>query len=183
MATLDRIAYRYAKALFDYLKEGKDAELVLEDLRRFVGLVAKNSELKFLLSTPAFGGDERRAVVEDIIKRMKINELSRRILLTLSDLKQLGNLGPVVDRMTELFLISQQTVRLNVVAADELSDSVKSTIEGKFGKLLGKRVQAQYEVDPKLIGGLKVVAGGRTYDGTVSGWLTSFEESLSGGHL
>jgi F-type H+-transporting ATPase subunit delta len=182
MATQDRISYRYAKALFDYLKASPEAEGVLADMQRFSTVVAKNSELKFLVSTPAFGAKERRAVVDEVVTRMKLKEPSRRILVTLSDLKQLGSLARIVTRMMELFLNQQQTVLLNVKAADELSDTVKGNIESKFGKILGKRVQAHYEIDPKLIGGLRVVAGGRTYDGSVAGWLTSFEESLAGGH-
>jgi len=72
---------------------------------------------------------------------------------------------------------------LKVKTAEELDDSHKSKIEQRFGKILGKKVEARYEIDPSLIGGLRVDAGGRTYDGSVDGWLTSFEERLVGGYV
>lgn len=183
MATQDKVSYRYGKAFFDILKSDSNAPTVLEEFRAFSRAVDKNSELKFVVSTPAFQDDERRAVITDVLAKMKVGDLARRMLLTLSDLKRLGHLDSIVDRLTTLFLENQNTVLLKVQAAGNLDGEAKKNIEAKFGKILGKKVEAQYEVDPSLIGGLRIVAGGRTYDGSIDGWLTSFEERLSGGHV
>ena len=183
MATQDKVSYRYGKAFFDLLKNEPKAETVLEEFRAFGRLITKNSELKFVVSTPAFKEDERHAVVGDVLAKMKVSELARRMLLTLSDLKRLGHLDSIVDRLTHLFNENRGVVLLEVRAASDLEDSAKKGIEQKFGKVLGKEIEARYEVDPALIGGLRIVAGGRTYDGSVDGWLTSFEERLIGGTL
>lgn len=183
MARQDKVSYRYAKAFFDLLKDDAKAPKVIEELRAFGTTVAKNSELKFVVSTPAFKDEERREVVSDVLAKMKVSDLTRRIVITLSDLKRIANIDGIVDRLTQLFLENQGVVLLNVHAASDLDDAAKEKIEQKFGKILGKKVEARYEVDPALIGGLRIVAGGRTYDGSVDGWLTSFEERLIGGHV
>lgn len=179
MAKQDKVSYRYAKAFFDLLKDDPKALNVLEEFRAFSSVVKKNSELKFVVSTPAFTDAERRAVIADVIAKMKVSELARRILLTLSDLQRINYLDSIVDRLTHLFLESKGVVQLNVHAAGDLADGERTKIEQRFAKILGKKVEARYEVDPTLIGGLRIVAGGRTFDGSVDGWLTSFEERLA----
>jgi F-type H+-transporting ATPase subunit delta len=184
MATLDKVAYRYAKAFFDYLKDdAKKAEKVLAELRQFAALVAKNKELKIVADAPTFKEEERREIVKDIATKLKLSELTTRLLVVLSDLKRLGHTGAIADRLHQLFLEMQNVALLTVKTAEELDDSHKSKIEARFGKVLGKKVEARYEIDPSLIAGLRVDADGRTYDGSVDGWLTSFEERLVGGNV
>jgi len=80
-----------------------------------------------------------------------------------------------------ILLDSANVVSLKVETATSLEADEKKQIEDKFTKILGKRVEANYQVDPALIGGLRVTAAGRTYDGSLTGWLNSFEESLISG--
>jgi len=75
-------------------------------------------------------------------------------------------------------LESGNVVSLSVETATSLETDEKKKIEDRFTKILGKKVEASYKVDPALLGGLRVTAAGRTYDGSLTGWLSSFEESL-----
>jgi F0F1-type ATP synthase delta subunit len=64
-----------------------------------------------------------------------------------------------------------------------LSNEEKKVLEGRFAKVLNSPVSASYLVTPALVGGLKVTANGKTYDGTLSGWLNQVEEVLVGGNI
>jgi F0F1-type ATP synthase delta subunit len=72
---------------------------------------------------------------------------------------------------------------VDVASSHGLSADEKKSIETRFSKILGNPVEATYLVDPKLVGGVKVTAAGKTYDGTISGWLGQFEEILVGGNV
>jgi F-type H+-transporting ATPase subunit delta len=45
----------------------------------------------------------------------------------------------------------------------------------------GGDIELTTTVDPRVLGGLRVKMGGRTYDGTVRGHLTALRRSLASG--
>lgn len=99
----------------------------------------------------------------------------------MSSAKRLGLLASVAERLQLILLESTNVMPLIVETATTLEADEKKKIEEKFQTLLGKKVEATYIVVPSLIGGLKATAGGRTYDGSLVGWLNSFEDSLISG--
>ena len=66
-----------------------------------------------------------------------------------------------------------------VVSARALSDQEKRELELQVMKITGKRVQAKYETDPKLLGGAMLKIGSTIYDGSVRGQLQKLKEQLS----
>ncbi|NBV51004.1 hypothetical protein EBR78_07275, partial [bacterium] len=80
-------------------------------------------------------------------------------------------------------LAAADVAALDVESSEELPAADRKKIEEQFSKLLGKKVEAHYSIQSQLLGGLRVTAAGRTYDGTLSGWLEKMEEKIMGGHL
>ena len=74
-------------------------------------------------------------------------------------------------------------VRFHVleVSRDELGSAQQKKIEERFEKFFGKPVEADFEVNPSLYGGVRVTAEGTTYDGTLATRLARMKETLVGG--
>ena len=117
----------------------------------------------------------------DLVSKAKLSAEALKVLLTLSSAKRLDHLSAISDRLQLILLESANVIALQVETATTLESEEKKKIEDKFQKILGKKVEASYKVDPALIGGIKATAGGRTYDGSLVGWLNSFEENLISG--
>lgn len=183
MAKLDRIANRYAKAAFDYLKDGGKAEKTIEELQNFSKVLESSADLKQALTNEGVSTANRVAVLSDISAKLGLSDSTKRILTVLAENRRLGNAGAVGDRLHTLHLEAQSVAHLSVETPVELSDAEKKQIEKKFTDILGKKVEASYVLEPHLLGGLKVTAAGRTYDGTLSGWLGALEEKLIGGRI
>ena len=66
-----------------------------------------------------------------------------------------------------------------ISSARELGDAEKHTLEVEIAKLTGKRVRAQYGLDPSLLGGAVVRIGSTIYDGSVKGQLEKIKEAIS----
>ena len=66
-----------------------------------------------------------------------------------------------------------------ISSARELGDAEKHTLEVEIAKLTGKRVRAQYGLDPSLLGGAVVRIGSTIYDGSVKGQLERIKEAIS----
>lgn len=183
MARQDKVASRYAKAVADFLKEEAKIRAVMKELDDFGKIVEANPELSRAFSSEVFLDSQRRGVVEDLAARLSLSDDTRRILIVLVRARRLSALAAIVRRLNLILLEAAGSISLEVYAANSLSAEEREKIERRFENILGKKTQASYLIDPSLIGGLRVVAGGKTYDGSLAGWLSGFEEELVGGRL
>lgn len=178
MATLGKVASRYAKAIFDGLKSNKNANGVLSELEAFAQAASGHGDLSLLFSSPGFSAAKKEEVVSDIATKMGLSADSKQILLGIARMERLDQLSPIVERLRVRLLENEGVAPIEVWTAEAVSEADRKPIEAKFAQILGKKVRAQYATNPALVGGLRVVAGGRTFDGTLSGWLDSLSESL-----
>ena len=177
----DKVASQYAKAFLEFLKDAEKARSAARELLSFSETVQSHPELKLALTTSLFSEKERRDVLGDVVKRLGLSQTALQLLCVLSDAKRLKWTEGVAKRLNILLLNSLNVVPLDVISSAELGEDEKKKVETKFHQVLGKKVEASYSVDPHLMGGLKVTASGRTFDGSLSGWLNNIEESLMGG--
>jgi len=183
MAKLDRATLRYAKAAFDFLADAKAATGVAGELKAFGGLLLETPELQVALTNEAFATQDRLSVVKDVAQKQGLSENAVRILSVLAENRRILLCDSVADRLHQLSLEAADIASLEVESPVELKPEERKKVEDQFTKILGKKVEAKYSLDPNLLGGLRVTAAGRTYDGTLSGWLEKMEEKLMGGHL
>ncbi|NBX93838.1 MAG: ATP synthase F1 subunit delta [Proteobacteria bacterium] len=183
MAKLDRVALRYAKAVFDFLGDPKKVDGVTQELKVFSSALDANPELMGALTNEAFSTEKRALVVKDVAQQMGLSQDAIKVLNVLTENRRVRSTEAVAERLHNLNLEAAEIAPLFVEAPVELSAAEKKQVEEKFSKILGKKVEAHYVLEPTLLGGLRVTAAGRTYDGTLSGWLENMEEKLIGGRI
>jgi F-type H+-transporting ATPase subunit delta len=61
----------------------------------------------------------------------------------------------------------QGVARADVISARELSERERKQLRTVLERLSGRRVEANYELDPRLIAGAVVRVGSTIYDGSV----------------
>lgn len=182
MARLDRVAARYAKAIFDS-QPGASLKGLQKELESVAELITQNKDLHRAFTTKVISETKLTAVVEDLSKKLKISDPASRVLKVLAGMRRLGALPAIVERLRNLMFEASDIIPLRVEAANSLPSDLKEKLEGRFAKILGKKVAASYSIEPGLIGGVRATAAGRTFDGTISGWLSAVEEQLAEGAL
>jgi len=65
-----------------------------------------------------------------------------------------------------------------VVSALPLTDSEQSSIRSEVGRKAGTGVRITFQVDPDVLGGLKVRIGDRVIDGTVAGRIDNLRKTM-----
>ena len=71
------IAKRYARAFFDIAGEDKLYEKYYEELSGFARIVQGDRNLKEFLANPVFNQAEKKAVVEAIIQKIRMSDMTR----------------------------------------------------------------------------------------------------------
>ncbi|MCB0403199.1 MAG: ATP synthase F1 subunit delta [Bdellovibrionales bacterium] len=177
----DRVAKIYAKAILDLGQKGKELHTIQEELASIGALVDENQELSLVFSSELFRTEDRMAVMESLYTKLKCNEVTGRILKLLASSNRVKNLSAIARELHLLVSRAENIVPLRVESRDELGSAQQKKIEERFEKFFGKPVEADFEVNPSLYGGVRVTAEGTTYDGTLATRLARMKETLVGG--
>ena len=90
-----------------------------------------------------------------------------------------AELGEVADEFDALVAAEQRILDVRLTTAHELSDKEFKKILGSIEKASGRKVQAERDVDPDLIGGLVLQAGSMRLDASVRGRLDRLRQQLA----
>ena len=181
MAKLNKVASSYARALHAVAGKGGDSQKIADNLAQFSAWLDESSELKMVCGSVRFTQEQRLAVVGDLATKAKFDDITKKALAILTESNRLLAAGAIAEQLRLLALADADVAPMQVDSAEELDESERKDLVKRFEKVLGKKVEAQYAVDPSLLGGVRVVAEGRTYDGSLKGQLSALSERLAGG--
>ncbi len=181
-AKASRAANRYARAIFDVVG-GEKTQLaaVLVDLKNIVHLMQSSESVMSVLTNPAFALGKRVLLVSDLGEKIQVSVESKKILAVVARADRVSALPEIIEQIEKLRLRQANLVPIVVESAVQLSAEEKKRIISRFGLVLGKPVEPTFLLNTTLIGGFRAMANGKTYDGSVTGWLNNFQERNAGG--
>ena len=161
------IAQHYADALAEVAISQKSADKVRRELRDFLALLRESAQLGVLLGSPAVARANKHAVAQALVERMGASRTLRNLLFVVIDQRRMGLL-PEIQQAFEARLDEMEGVaRADVTSARELNERERKQLRTVLERLSGRRVEANYELDPALIAGAVVRVGSTIYDGSV----------------
>ncbi len=172
-------AHRYAKALLDIAIKEADPVKAEQDLSAFGDLFADYADLRRSLTNPVVPVQAKRAVIEQLVARVKPSRPVGKLLMLLADRDRLEILPDLVQVYRERLMDHQQVVRAEVVTAVPLAQDRASQLTQKLAAVTGRSVTLSTRVDPAIIGGLVARIGTIVYDGSIATQLAKIRERLS----
>ena len=175
---MTEISKEYAVALFSLAREKEDRILPYRDaLRRILSAFEEQPEYISLLSSPSIPIRERRALIEQAFA----DSVPEQVLSFTELLCEKGHLRlfeNCVKEYEELCRAASSVSSARVVSAVPLTDGEKTTLIAKLEKFSGHRVEAHYETDETLIGGVTVYMDDTVIDGSLRRKLKQVKEVL-----
>jgi F-type H+-transporting ATPase subunit delta len=161
------VAQHYADALAEVAMAQKNAQAVRRELRDFLGLLGESAQLGVLLDSPAVSRASKHAIVQALVERLGVSRTVRNFLFVVIDQRRV-RLLPKIQQAFEAQLDQLEGVaRAHVRSARTLDDREKKELRAALERLSGRRVEADYDIDPGLIAGAVVRVGSTIYDGSV----------------
>lgn len=173
------LAQRYARALADVAVEQKMSEEIRKELAGFVELTQASADLRNMLASPAVAREKKHAVIDALAKRLKCSTALRNFLFVLVDNRRTGMLAQIQEAFEAQLLERLGVTRAQITTARELAATEKAELSKALERLTGKRIEAEYKQDPKLIGGAVVRIASTVYDGSVREQLNRLRTSLA----
>ena len=157
------VSTRYAAALLD--SASKDEKTKFAEYLNDLTALYKNSELKTVMDNPRITNDEKMKVLKTIVPDNKIFINFLELILKSGRVNLLADIS---HKYTAMINKLNKKMKIKIVAASELTakeqQEIAETYKAKYGV---KEIVYETEIDPNLIGGSKVIADDKVYDGTV----------------
>src|SRR5919109_5186242 len=131
-------ATRYARALFDVVATDGDLRAVESELAGFTELVQKHDGLWRVLANPAVPAPRKRAVVEQLLKRIALKPPVSKLLLVLADHDRLVLLPDLVEAFRLRVLEHHRVVRAEVTTAVPLADDRRAALQQSLAAATGR---------------------------------------------
>lgn len=172
------IARRYAKALLEIGIANKRLDALGKELEAVAATIAGSSELRVTLDSPIFPLSQRRAVLEDVLRRLGGSQMMRNFMMLLLDRGRIGSVAAIAREHRAL--VDEQVGRLRaaITSAKPLSTAIESRLKAALEKRTGKIVLLEKREDPALLGGVVAQIGDMVYDGSVRTQLAAVREQL-----
>jgi len=176
-----RLAKRYARAVFDLARDEGRLEALGEELGRAVATF-EDPRLQQLLLSPVIDAGVRLRTTKDILADLNLSPTVNNLITLLAERGRMVIL-PEVARWYEGFLdVELGRVRVGFSSAAPLGTAEKNQLVELARRLTGGReVLASLEVDPDLLGGVVLDAGGTVYDGSLKTQLGRLRKEMSEG--
>lgn len=179
---LSGVGKRYAVALFNAAVAEDVLDQVHDDLTSFATLVSEEPALRVFLGSHRVSTDEKHDLVVNAIGERASGLFVKFVLLLISkrriDEFAKHRFEDVVEPFEALYQEHNRILKVSVVTAvpmdNELERKTKETIERRTGKtaLIEKRI------DPRIIGGMVMIADGQIIDGSIRSQLAELRQEL-----
>ncbi len=173
-----KVARRYAKALVSLCDERGDGEVVRGHMQAMAVALAEVGEARAILTNPSVALEQRRAVLAAVVNACGVSGTAKDMVNLLLDKSRISSLADISKEFTALQDARSGRTQALVTSAVALGDGAKQRLQDLLGRLLGKRVALDAQVDPSLLGGLVVRVGNTVYDASVANHLARLRQTL-----
>lgn len=167
-------ARRYAKAVFDLAGDERDVD---EWSRRLalVRDVLSDEKVGAILTNPTIPSQRRMDVFGDGAFDEETTNLVK-LLIESGRVHEIDGIAEEFDRLAD---DAAGRVRATVTTAVELDSADRDRVAAQLSKQLGREVRMSAQVDPRILGGLKVQYGDRLIDASVASRLQQLRRRLT----
>ncbi len=172
------VGARYAQALFDLALETKALDAVESDLKALKAARAESADLRVMLASPVFSGEDKGKVLTAIGQKIGVSKTTLNFISVLSANRRADALPAVIAGFEQLSAAHRGVVAADVTTAIKLTAAQAKGIKAALAQALGKEPEITTHVDPTILGGLKVKVGSRLFDASLRTKLDSLKFAL-----
>jgi len=177
MAELATVARPYAEALFKAALERNALGAVAEGLA-FVAAAERDEQMRSALGNPKVSAKQKKELLAAVAGERVSPELSNLLSILVDNHREVL-VGSIHTQFEELKNEHEKVLRARITSAQPLTDAQRTEIVGALERRYGKKVEAELEVDPQLLGGARVQVGDQVTNASVRDALAQMAAALA----
>lgn len=175
----DKIALRYATALFNEAKQQGTLDTVHNDLQLMHDTFESSRELRAVYKNPIIHSDKKELIADQLFKD-KISRLTADFIRLLIFEHREAFIMECIQQFVRLYNNIKGISEVIVTTAVEMDTAIQQEIEAFVRKESGKpNVKINKKIDNAIGGGFIVNFGDRLYDNSVRYKLNKLKKELS----
>lgn len=176
MAESVTIARPYAEAVFRLARESK-ALAAWSDRLKLLAAIAQDAEMTRVIGSPKLSAGQVAQLFVSLSGEAGNQDLVNFINL-LAENERLGVLTQIQETYEQLKSAEEGVKDAFVSSAFPLDDAQLKNLMSQLEVHFGAKLQPRVEVDPSLIGGIRVAVGDQMLDASVRGKLEAMASAL-----
>jgi len=160
-----RLISRYAEAFLEYAKESIGVERALEELKEVKNILRDEPDFKELIEYPAINYAEKCGVVDRTFTG-GFSQETRNFLKLLLKKGRIEKFHSIAE-YARIRYAHGEKVRASLYTSYLMDTRTMETFKGAVEKKLNAKLQLYVNLDPDMLGGVRLVIGNKILDGSV----------------
>ena len=173
-----RVASRYAKALLGLASEKGELKAVESDINTLSSLVDSSKEFELLLVSPVVKPDQKKAVLNALLKD-KLSEVTFMFIILLVSKGREGAIASIVEEAKSQLRAMNNIQAATVKTASPLDEDSRAKILAQVAKLHNGEVELKEIVDPEILGGFVLRLDDKEIDASIKRQLNTLGRKLT----
>lgn len=173
------ISSRYAKAIYSLAEEKQQVEVILNDFKLILDTIDNSRELDNLIESPIVAGEKKLAILKEVFGE-SLSDTTISFLKLITEKSRTHYVDSIAKEYELIYNSKNNIVPVVIETAIQLDEEGKTKIVEMLKNWTKSTIQAKYEVNPELKGGLKVNIKGWVFDATIKNQLEKLRRRLAG---
>jgi len=171
------VAKRYGDALFQLATDKGIEEKLIAELQIVKEVFQKDEQISDFLNHPRVTNEKKLQLID--VSFESFDKTVVNTLKLLVERHRIDNVPAIIDEFIHLHNEANGVAVATVYSTRALTDDEKVQLEVSFKKRFNKKeVSIVNEIDPSLLGGVKIRVGNTIYDGSLHNKLNRIKDNI-----
>jgi F-type H+-transporting ATPase subunit delta len=174
------LAGRYASALFDLARDGKQIDAVGRSLDTLNQALADSRELSELVDSPLVSRAESGRAFAALAPQLQLDPITSNFIGVLARNGRKRELKSVIRAFRRLAADHRGETTADVITARPLNDDQVAQLKSQLRARAGTNVAIDARIDPQILGGIIVKVGSQLIDASIRTKLNRLAQAMKG---
>ena len=177
MAEVATVARPYAEATFQTALERNRLGPVGVGLE-YLAAAARDEQMRLALLNPKVTAQQKKDLFAAVAGERLDDTLKSLVALLVENRREVL-IGSIAEQFDELKREHERVLRARITTAHPLSEAQRTEIVSALERRYGKKIEADVDVDPELIGGARIQIGDQVIHASMRDALAQMAASLA----
>jgi len=172
------IAFRYAKALYDFSKDNGEEEVVLHELKQLRTQLLAVPDFLPALQSPMVDGFVKLKLMQTAVGETPSTSMERFFKLLVNHRRE-NSLLDICRAYKRVYDKEKGIVMVQITTAVPLDQKQQEAFKLKLEESSGKQIEVRFLINPAIIGGYVMTTDEKRLDASVKSQLQTIQKKLT----
>ena len=166
-----------ATALFNVADQNDDLDTLRDGLRTLNQIVIDSGQFRVLVQSKKIKGKLKVEILNSVLGKLS-HPLANEVVSYLNGSSAANQLKEISIFFDSLYRKKSNTIEVKGIVASKMSNQQIESFKASLDEILGKKTKLSLEVDPSLIGGIKLRIDNTFLDASIHNQLQTLRTEL-----